>query len=478
MEYLLSLVVYVTKETANRVIRHNSERVFRKLTLSFQWMVISIPVWIATEVMADVRMPPIFCDHMVVQHDAPMPIWGMAEVGEKVTVRFAGQSHTETTDPQGKWLIRLDPIQVSAEGRILTISSNRGANLKINDVLVGEVWFCAGQSNMEMGLGEVANGTVEIGRAEYPGIRLFQVQINHWQVCTPASIAQGNGTGYGLDGAGGFSAVGYFFGREIHNTLRVPVGLINVTAGGTLLDQWMAPDGAQYQEKVAPIVPLAVRGLLWYQGEADCANHKSATYAERFKAFIEGWRRVWEQEDFPVYYVQVAPFNYVKHNSVRTPFELPLLWEAQASALTLKNNGMAVISDLGEVENIHPVQKEGVGHRLALLALAKTYGKQDLVCSGPVFRSMKVEGNSVRIFFDGTGSGLASRDGKPLTWFEIADESGKFIVADALIEGQSILVSSKELSRPVAVRFSWNQVAQPNLINVEGLPAAPFRTKY
>ena len=439
---------------------------------SFRWMVIAIPVWMGAEASAEVRLPRIFCDHMVIQRDVPLPIWGTADADEKVTVQFAGQSRTTNASPQGEWMVRLDALPAGARTHTLAISSDKGANLKINDVLVGEVWLCAGQSNMEMGLGEVANGPQEIARADYPGIRLFHASTGNWRVCTPTNIAQGRGVG----GAGGFSAVGYFFGREIHRSLNVPVGLINATAGGTLLDQWMAPEGALYKDKVAPMVPLAMRGLLWYQGEADCANHKSSTYAERMKAFITGWRKVWGQGDFPVYYVQVAPFDYVRHNAVRTPFELPLLWEAQAAALSLKNTGMAVISDLGEIDNIHPPRKDGVGHRLALLAMAKTYGKAEIVCSGPAYRSMQVEGDRVQIIFEGTGGGLASRDGKPLTWFEIAGDDRGFLPANARIEGRSVLVSSPVVPKPAAVRFGWNQLAQPNLINKEGLPASPFRT--
>jgi sialate O-acetylesterase len=220
---------------------------------------------------------------------------------------------------------------------------------------------------------------------------------------------------------------------------------------------------------INPIAPFAIRGALWYQGESN--NGEGMLYFEKMKALIAGWRSVWNEGDFPFYYVQLAPYNYGPQN----PTALAKIWEAQTAALSIPDTGMAVTNDIGDIKDIHPKDKQDVGKRLALWALAKNYGKQ-IVFSGPLYKSMDVEGSTIRVKFDYVGGGLAARDGKPLSWFTVAGEGKKFVDATVKIDGDSIVVSSNEVAKPVAVRFAWNQIAVPNFSNIEGLPASAFRT--
>ncbi len=236
-------------------------------------------------------------------------------------------------------------------------------------------------------------------------------------------------------------------------------------------NQW-APTGL-YNGMIHPLVPFAIRGAIWYQGESNVGD--GPAYLDKMRALIGGWRSVWQQDDFPFYFVQLAPIDYTNYFDV-DPLALPLIWEAQTGALSLANTGMVVTTDIGNTKDIHPSNKQDVGKRLALWALARTYGRQDLVYSGPLYRSMEVEGARIRIHFDHTGSGLTSSDGKPLGRFEIAGNDRKFVAARATIDGDTIVVVSDEVPDPLAVRFGWHQEAEPNLSNREGLPASPFRT--
>ena len=226
---------------------------------------------------------------------------------------------------------------------------------------------------------------------------------------------------------------------------------------------------------IHPLVPFAIRGAIWYQGEAN-VRPLDELYFEKEKALILGWRKVWGQDEFPFYFVQLAPFNYGRHKQGTSPFLMPRIREAQAKALSILNTGMVVTTDIGDLRNIHPSNKLDVGKRLALVALAKTYGRRELVYSGPLYKSMSIEDGKARIKFDHIGTGLASRDGKLLTWFKIAGEDRKFVDADAEIDGEEVVVWNDSVSKPVAVRFGWHMEAIPNLMNKEGLPASPFRT--
>jgi sialate O-acetylesterase len=495
-------------------------------------------VLLAPPVSADVRLPHVIGSHMVLQADMPLPVWGWADPGESVTVSIGDNQATAKADADGKWMVKLPAMKVGGPCEMTVSGKN---TIKLTDILVGEVWLCSGQSNMEMGVGVVKNGKDEIAAANYPNIRLFHVPFHRasglpepdidsaWRPCSPQSIA--------VDGWGGFSAAAYFFGRELHKDLKVPIGLIDSSWGGTRIEPWTPPVGfasvpslqqvakdltnadAKYNKDVAEclvkieawlpeakkasaegkrvplppawpvhafhnnpapaslyngminaLVPFAIRGTIWYQG---CSNRGDGmTYFEKMKALINGWRTVWGEGDFPFYFVQLAPFRYQGD-----PIALPMIWEAQTAALSIPNTGMAVTVDtVDNIRDIHPIDKQDVGKRLALWALAKTYGHKDLVYSGPLYKSMSVEDGKVRIRFDHIGGGLATRDGKAPTFFQVAGEDKKFVDAQAKIDGDTLLVWSDAVAAPVAVRFAWHQEAQPNLMNKEGLPASPFRT--
>jgi sialate O-acetylesterase len=494
---------------------------------------------------------------MVLQRDMAVPVWGWAKAGEKVTVSFAGQQKSATADEGGKWMVRLDAMPASRSPRELTVAGENTLTLK--DVLVGEVWLCGGQSNMQMTVGSCLNFEAEKAAATYPAIR--HIEVGRSPASTPMDdldASSGKWTACAPETVGQFTAAGYFFAREIAKALDVPIGLINDSWGYyPIIERWTPPEGfrlvasepqlrdiirlvdswnwatdigretyGQYLAKlkkwisaaeaalaakqalppapkppavgpdvweptslfngmIAPVIPYAIRGVVWYQGEANGAE--GVTYLYKMKALIGGWRQLWGEGDFPFYYVQLA-------NCQRSPgFQAPggdgwaPLREAQLHSLAIPNTGMAVAIDIGETENIHPKDKQDVGKRLALWALARTYGK-DLVFSGPLYKSHAVEGDKVRITFDHTGGGLIAgeknrlalvteaKDGK-LKWFAIAGEDKVWHWADAVIEGETVVVRSDKVPAPVAVRYAFAMNPEgANLYNKEGLPASPFRT--
>jgi sialate O-acetylesterase len=498
--------------------------------------------WDPVAAQAEIRLPHIFGSHMVFQREKPLIIWGWANPGETVTVQFGPESQTTQANERGEWKVSLPPMKA---GGPYTLTVSGSSTVTYDDIMLGEVWLCSGQSNMEFGMGNVNNAKAEIAAANHPGIRLLMVENRWtplpqddmdgtWKVCTPETVAEG--------GWNGFSAVAYFFGRELNEKLGVTVGLIDADWGGTRIESWTPPEGfaavpalkdeyervllgdpqtVQHQQRLAqtldqydewvqaarkamtaretvppvpsypdellapydlqqatalyngmihPLIPFSIAGALWYQGEAN--ESEGMRYAERMKALIAGWRTLWNEGDFPFYFVQIAPFNYGDN-----PEKLAELWEAQtAVANTVPNAGMAVVNDIGNLKNIHPTDKQDVGYRLALLALAKTYGLQNLVDSGPTFKSLTIEGDALRVRFDNVGGGLASRDGRPLDWFEIIDaDEGGFVKANARIDGDSVILSAPDVKHPVAMRFAWSDLAEPSLENVEGLPAGAFR---
>lgn len=486
------------------------------------------------DVLADVTLPQIFGDHMVLQRDTSVPVWGWAGPAEKVTVTLADQKVETVTDTSGRWKVEL-AAQSAGGPHALTVAGNN--TIQIKDVYLGEVWVCSGQSNMEWPVTHTTDAEQAIAAASYPAIRHFNVERkiagtpqddvvgSGWEVCDPKTV-------------GDFTAVGYFFGKTLHEQLKVPVGLLNSSWGGTLIQPWTPPVGlaqvaslgddlewvkerdaeylaarkthvdqvvkwvpearwklalqkpppplppapthpinapqqptAIYNHMIHGLLPFAIRGAIWYQGESNVFEKDGAHYRNRMQGLIQGWRNVWKQGDFPFYYVHLAPFKYNL-----PPEELPRVWEAQARSLDIPNTGMAVITDIGNITDIHPGNKQGVAERLALWALAKDYGREDVVFSGPLYRSHEVEGSKVRIHFDHATTLLSSRDGKPLTWFTIAGENRRFVEAVAEIDGDTVLVHSNQVRAPIAVRFGWHQVAEPNLVNAATLPAAPFRT--
>lgn len=440
---------------------------------------------------AEIKLPNVFADHMVLQRDRQLTIWGGASPGAELSLSLAGQNFTVKADQNGLWQTKTKPLAVG--GPIEMSIKGDGSDITLTDILVGDVWICSGQSNMEWSVAASNNPQEEIANADYPKLRLFDVkkvpQIDPaddveldapWSACTPQAIPR-------------FSAVAYFFGRKLQQELDIPIGLISTNWGGTRIEPWTPPVGFESVEAVKDIpasinrekfnhgtpttlyngmvhglVPFGIKGAIWYQGESN--RHDGMDYFEKKKALINGWREVFGQGDFPFYFVQLAPYIYGKED----PEILPRLWESQVATLSVKNTGMAVTTDIANLNDIHPKNKQDVGLRLALWALAKDYGK-DIVYSGPLYKEMKVEGNKIRLFFD-HAKGLKSGDDKPLTWFTIAGKDGEFVEAKAVVDGETIVVSSPEVSEPARVRFGWHQTAEPNLFNGADLPASPFRT--
>ena len=465
---------------------------------------------------ADLKLAAIFGDNMVLQQQMPVPIWGWASSNADVTVKFAGQTKTARAGADGKWLVKLDELKASAEPQMLTIESGE---MKIfTNILVGEVWLASGQSNMEKPIGKksgqkpVFNAEQELAAANYPAIRIFKVE-KMLAAAPLADLSTNSGwlacSSNALDSIS-FSAAAYFFGREIHTNLNVPVGLVESSWGGTRIEPWTPPVGfeavpsqakfvqtqlatnrlsntrplAIYNAMIAPLVGFAIRGVIWYQGESNLigtnADNDYLEYPDKMAALVGGWREIWGEGDFPFYFVQIAPYKYFagKNHYALSPEMLPEFWTLQSqSARRIKNTGMAVTTDLADnLDDIHPRDKQDVGHRLALLARNETYGEKKLVCSGPAFKKIKIEGGKAVLEFENTDGGLASKDGQPLTWFTIAGADGKFVPADAKIAGDTVEVSAAGIEKPVAVRFAWAETAQPDLFNGAGLPAEPFRT--
>ena len=402
-------------------------------------------------------LPSIFGDNMVLQEEQQVPVWGWAKSGAEVTVKFAGQARRAKAGADGRWEVKLKPLKASGQSAELVIEADETRSF--TNVLVGEVWLCSGQSNMEKPLGKqsgqkpVFNAEQELAAADYPQIRLFKVEkhlaaepqkdfnaVTGWRRCDSNS----------LEGIM-FSAAGYFFGREIHTRLKVPVGLVESSWGGTRIEPWTPAAGfklvrsladfarplsptnrlsnstpmAIYNAMIAPLVHFAIRGALWYQGESNCMGNEpdGPIYTDKMEALVGGWRKLWGEDNFPFYYVQIAPFKYYSGRTRRVPYAdaLPEFWQAQIRALRIKNTGMIVTTDItDDLKDIHPRDKQDVGKRLAFLALNKTYGEKDVVCSGPVFKKVKVKGSRAILTFSDVDGGLVSKDGQPLTWFTIA----------------------------------------------------------
>ncbi|MGN6556022.1 MAG: sialate O-acetylesterase [Verrucomicrobiota bacterium] len=440
---------------------------------------------------ADVKLAQPFSDYMVLQRDLPVAIWGQADPGEKVAVEFAGQSKSTVSAADGRWMIKLDPLKASVEDRVLSVTGNN--TLTLQHVLVGEVWLCSGQSNMEVSLERIKTsrgGSAEFeqaGReriekelaASTPNLRLYRNPLRKgassssgWSQCDPGTLKN-------QQGLQGFSAVGYFFGKELSRELQVPIGLVEASVGGTTVETWTPPTGKNFVALVNPIAPFSLRGVIWYQGESNLiAGDDAESYRDKMKALINGWRELWQRSDLPFYYVQLPPMAYSKRrDKVRHTAEaLPQIREGQAMVLRLPHTGMVITTDLADANDLHPMNKWDVGARLARLALAQTYGKKEIVFSGPVYQSMKREGGKLVLEFDHVDGGLVSKNAKPLAGFQVAGIDRQFVPAQAVIAGNTVVVSSETVAEPVAVRFGWHEDARPNLFNQAGLPAAPFRT--
>ncbi len=495
----------------------------------------------ALPAVAEVSLPALFCDNMVLQRNISIPVWGKAEPGEQVTVALCNQKATATADDQGQWMVKLGPRTAGGPYEMTVKGDNE---ITIANLLIGDVWICSGQSNMALTVRSTRDAAKDIAAANYPNLRLFTVDrkfsaepredvAGAWVECSPETVP-------------GFSATAYYFGRKMHEVLGVPVGLIHSSWGGTpaeawtsrsklanrpvlqaILDRWevycteqypklveqypakvaawekkaeaakangekpprkprpptppvsqRAP-GCLYNGMIAPLIPYAIKGAIWYQGEANAG--RAWEYRTLFPAMITDWRQAWGQGNFPFLWVQLPNFMAIKDQPSNSAWAE--LREAQALTLRLPNTGMACIIEHGEASNIHPKNKRPAGERMALWALARFYGLHMPYC-GPTYRSMRIEGNRVRIYFDHVGSRLARRvtTNAPyptaLTGFAIAGKDRKFVWAHAKFDGDTVIVWSEAVRKPVAVRYAWADNPVCNLFNAEGLPAPPFRTDH
>jgi sialate O-acetylesterase len=422
---------------------------------------------------ADVKLPAVFASQMVLQRDVPVPVWGTADAGEEVQVQWDGKpAGKSVADADGKWKITLGALQVGGGAHTLTVAGKN--TVKLEDILVGEVWLGSGQSNMEWSLASTLNAPAVIAAANHPEIRLFHVP--KVQTPKPADDVKARWAACASDSVKGFSGVLYYFGTKLQEELKVPVGLINSSWGGSPIEPWTIHEGVSggmYNGMIAPLVPFPVRGILWYQGETNVLRKNGFEYLSKMENLIGGWRTAWGAPNMPFHFVQIAPWKGKYEEE-----ELPKLWEAQVASLKIPNTGMAVTTDLVDnITDIHPKNKKDVGHRLARWALAKDYNRSGIVYSGPLFKEQKIEGNKIRIRFAHTASGLKSRDEKPLSDFEIAGADGAYVPATAVIDGKDVVVSAEGVNAPKNVRFAWSNTAQPNLANSEDLPASPFRSE-
>ena len=512
-------------------------KILHRLTLA----TLLIAIW-TNSTRADFKIPAIFGTHMVLQQEAKVPVWGTADSAEKVTVSFAGQSVTTYAAADGKWMAAARRWPPAPPPRTLLVT---GKNVvQFEDVLVGEVWVCSGQSNMALQPVWTENGAQEIKAANFPRIRMITVpavtaqtpQTNFdgkltpedydgkWAVCTPDVMKN-------------FSAVGYFFGRQLHRQLDVPIGLIGAYWSGTPAQAWSSQEvlkgdpqlegylikwarfttdypklkaeydlreaAAKAQGKtlsvwldpvppnpvtsasrpanlfngmIAPLIPFAIRGAIWYQGEGNAGSaDDAALYHHLFSAMINDWRKRWGQGDFPFLFVQLCAINKRQQEPVEASSNWALLRESQTKTLALPKTGMAVIFDTDPTGYLHPTNKRPVGERLALAALAVAYGK-DVVASGPVVEAIKIEGDKLVLIFKHIGGGLVNRSKEGLQSFAVAGNDRKFFKADAKIVGDTVVISCPQVKAPVAARYAWGNNPEASLFNQAGLPSTPFRT--
>jgi sialate O-acetylesterase len=483
---------------------------------------------------AEVRLPNVLSSHAVLQREEPIHVWGWSAPGETVTVQFHDQTRTASADDLGKWSLWLapehagGPYTLTAQG-----SAASGSGVTLSDILMGDVWVASGQSNMEMplsgfpGNAVLKNGQQEIAQANLPTVRLLRIEkkssyypVNDitatWTECTPQTAAE-------------FSAVAYFFGREINSREHVPVGLIDTTWGGTPVDAWISMDhigsdaglmpmfaswadlideqsdkdltiakekrddaaaeqahqpkpdhpwhpdplswqpAGLYNGMIAPLVPYTIKGAIWYQGETNSAPERAPMYTRFFSAMIQNWRTKWSVGNFPFLYVQISNFYSPREN-------WGMLRDEQRRTLAVANTAMAVTLDVGDRDNVHPADKQTVGARLALAARALVYGEPQLEYSGPLFHTATIEGSTVRVWFDHAKNGLAAH-GPQLNGFEIAGADGKFGPATAKIDGATVVVQASGVSQPKAVRYAWQGWTDANLFNKENLPASTFTSE-
>jgi sialate O-acetylesterase len=495
-------------------------------------------VCLGAPLRADVVPAPLFTDNAVLQREKPIPVWGKAAAGEKVSVSFAGQTLSTTADADGKWRVDLAALPANANPSGLVIKGNN--TITLANIVVGDVWIASGQSNMEWTVANTYDKAIDIpASAKFPLIR--HIKITKTVADSPASTVSIERNTWEVAGpgtTGGFSAVGYYFAKNVHELTSVPVGIIGSNWGGTPVESWIdaetyktgPPEAAKVKERwakvlaeypekkakldaeiakwnaeqaaataanapftkqrpspgwaglpgpghfftpsglnngmIAPLVPYAIRGAIWYQGESNAG--RASEYRALFSAMITGWRAQFAQGDFPFYWVQLA--NYQSPTDTSWAF----LREAQTQTLELPNTGQAVTVDIGDVRDIHPRNKKDVGRRLARIALARTYGFK-ISDSGPVFAKADRDGAGFRVSFTHTDGGLIAPL-NTLAGFELAGEDKVFKPADAKIEKDTVVVTNAEVPAPVAVRYAWRNAPVAGLFNKEGLPAVPFRS--
>lgn len=478
-----------------------------------------------TAALAEVKLPALYADHMVVQRNLPVTVRGSANVGETVSVTFRGETRKSVSDKYGRWGVVLPS---GAAGGPFVMEIQGSNTIRLSDVLVGDVWVASGQSNMEFSTNNVVNAAEELKTANRPNIRLFHVSVatspyplddvsaKTWAACSPETVAN-------------FSAVAFFFAKHIQDDQKVPIGIIESDWGGTSAEAWTStraisedaslmpvfafwshwmqdvsrmipekeyenreralaksqgrpepsfpehPDivgrvtpGGLYNAMIAPLTHFAIRGVIWYQGENNASVEQTPVYANLFQTMIRDWRRNWGVGDFPFLFVQLANLKTESGDG------WPELREAQRHSLRLRNTAMAVTIDIGDSNNVHPKNKQDVGKRLALAARAIAYG-EPIEYSGPLFRMQSREERGIRIWFD-HGTGLVAKGGE-LKGFEIAGADRKFRPAETRIDGQTVVVSSKEIAEPEVVRYSWKDDPDGNLYNAADLPASPFQSK-
>lgn len=479
--------------------------------------------------IAAVKLPAIIGDNMVLQQRMENPIWGTADPGEKITVSIGVRKVSTVADDKGNWSVKLKPMKAGGPYEMTVAGGN---TITLKNILVGEVWVCSGQSNMQMEIKDVLNGKDEVAAASNPNLRLFTVPMK--VSVKPLRDCEGTWGESSPALAEHFSATAYFFGRELQKKLNVPVGLIHTSWGGTPAESWTPhevlsgdpdfvpiltrwqetlknyptakveyekafakwkvdnekakaegkpetwapwpPNGpgspitpaGLYNAMISPVIPFGIKGAIWYQGESNA--DRAYQYRKLFPAMIESWRQAWKQGEFPFLFVQLANWTgwFPPENT-----EWAELREAQTLTLRHKNTGMAVAIDIGDAADIHPKNKQDVGKRLELAAEAIAYGKQ-IEYSGPMYESMKIDGDRVILRFS-HAAGLTAK-GDDLKGFTIAGEDKKFVPASAKISGDTVIVRADDVAKPAAVRYAWQSNPACNLYNKAGLPASPFRT--
>jgi len=429
-------------------------------------------------VIGFLRLGNLFDDDMVLQRDAPIPVWGKAVANQPVRVLMStGESASTTASADGDWALTLPAMKVTTSGSVAMSVISGTRELQLSNLLVGDVWLCSGQSNMSWPLVNTDGSEEEIASAGNSNMRVVMTPDTRGSTPLADLDERAVWQSSSSENAGDFSAVGYYFGKHLQAELSIPIGLIVSSQGGSRIESWatslsQSRSPILYNARIHPYTRMPIKGAIWYQAEANIKD--GPAYTSKMQTLVSDWRKVWGGDDFPFYFVQLAPFDY-RGDAV---FQLPELWAAQTAAMDLiPNSGMAVINDVGTLDNIHPKNKAPVGERLARWALHGTYGKKELVHTGPIMKEVTRTGGQLRVTFDSIGSGLASRDRQPLTWFEVAGADQVYVPATATMDGDSVVVGAPGIAEPKWVRFAWHETAKPNLMNVEGLPANSFVVK-